>query len=924
MQARKGVYVTLRIKTLITICVIFVGLTVALYAALQRIVLTSFAEQELVDTQQDVERVVKAIQDDLATLEGTTRDWGWWDDTLDYITNGTEAYFKSNLSNDSPLISNRLSFMVFADKDGEVVFAKGYDLNEHLRLAAPASLLEQLTPGSLLLKHADALDSKKGLLLLPEFGPTLIVSVPIVNSAGEGPVAGSVIFGRALDTEEIQRLSKTTLYSLRGYVVGDPQMPGDFSDALAALKRGESYVRPLTEQSVAGYALLTDAHGQPALVLRAVKERGVYARGMSTVQYFMVALVGMGLVFGLAMIVLLERMVLQRLRRISGGVADIARTGDTSARLSLGGGDELTSLSTEINAMLDALRKSRQERHDSETRFEAVFESALDALMIIEDDGTIVEANPAARRLLMLTDESIGKRRVLDYAPGKNNPQLMEAWRQFITRDVRSHTRIVLPNKEECDVEFYSKINVLPGLHLIAFKDITERNLLQSKLEHQAFHDPLTGLPNRAQFMQKLSSVLDGSVEGKLLALLFLDLDDFKVINDSLGHRMGDQLLIQVGERLAACIRPGDTVARLGGDEFTLLVENLEGIEAAEQLAERIVSQIKMPFHLGGNEVFVTTSMGIAINMNESTTPDDIVRNADVAMYEAKRQGKSRYAIFEQAMNTRIWRRLQMELEMRRGLERGEFRVYYQPVAQLATGKVIEVEALARWLDPQRGIVAPADFIPIAEETGLIVNLGRLVLGEAASQLKRWQDEYGPDAPRMVSVNLSVRQFKESNMVEDMRKILSEIGLEPHAIKLEITESVALDGTESTVRTLDDLRDMGFHLAMDDFGTGYSALSYLKRFPIESIKIDRSFIAGLGVNPQDTAIVHAMIAFAKTLKLNVTAEGIETAEQLEYLLTLGCDWGQGYYFARPMPAREVETLFREPSLPVVREPALVV
>jgi diguanylate cyclase (GGDEF)-like protein/PAS domain S-box-containing protein len=813
-----GSYVTLRIKTLITICVIFVGLTVALYGALQTIVLGSFAEQELIDTQLDVERVTKAIQDDLITLEGTTRDWGWWDDTLDYVTNRTEAYFRSNLSNDSPLISNRLSFMVFVDKAGDVVFAKGFDINTQQRMPAPASLLQQIRPGSLLLKHSDPADSTKGLLLVPELGPTLIASVPVVNSAGEAPIMGAVIFGRVLDTEEIQRLSKTTLYSLMGYVVGDPQMPADFRDASAALVRGESYVRPLSEYSVAGYALLDDVNDQPALVLRAVKQRGVYARGMLTVQYFMVALVGVGLVFGIAMIVLLERLVLQRLRRISAGVKSIAKTGDTSARLPAAGGDELTGLSTEINAMLEALQRSRRERHESETRFEAVFESALDPMVIVNDEGVIVEANPAARQMLMLTDDSIGKRRATDYALGSDNPQIQAEWRELIAAgDVRSHSRIVLPSGDQCEVEFYSKANVLRGLHLIAIKDITERKRLQSKLEHQAYHDPLTGLPNRAQFMERLSDALNlSSGQGNMLALLFLDLDDFKVINDSLGHRMGDRLLSQVASRLVACLRPGDTVARLGGDEFTLLVEDLEDIEDAKLVAERIISQVKMPFRVGGNEVFVTTSIGIALNTPGSDTPEEIVRNADIAMYEAKKQGKSRYAIFEQAMNTHIWRRLQVEIEMRRALEQGEFEVYYQPVVHLATGKVVEVEALVRWLDPHRGLISPADFIPIAEETGLIVNLGRWVLGQAAHQLKQWQEEYGADAPDMVSVNLSVRQFREANMVEDMREIVGVSGMEPSRIKLEITESVALDGTETTVGTLKALREMGFHLAMDD------------------------------------------------------------------------------------------------------------
>jgi diguanylate cyclase (GGDEF)-like protein/PAS domain S-box-containing protein len=462
---------------------------------------------------------------------------------------------------------------------------------------------------------------------------------------------------------------------------------------------------------------------------------------------------------------------------------------------------------------------------------------------------------------------------------------------------------------------------------VVAMHDITERKRFEEQLEHQAFHDALTSLPNRALFMDRLGHALvRARRDGNSVAVLFLDLDNFKVINDSLGHKVGDQLLIAVSQRLRASLRPEDTVARLGGDEFTVLVEDITGPSEAISVAERISEHLGAPIILGRqdelrgtdlerHELFVTSSIGIALHSSLYDHPDDLLRNADVAMYEAKRRGKACHVVFEQNMTSRFRDHLQLETDLRRALEREEFRLYYQPIVKLESGRITELEALIRWEHPQRGLVPPLEFISAAEQTGLIMPMGRWVLQQACQQLQQWQRKYPPapgEPPLKVSVNLSARQFQHRKLIEEIDEVLSECGLDPRHLKLEITESVGIEDVGFTSAMLWKLKEQGLHLALDDFGTGYSALSYLKRYPFDTLKLDRTFVDGLGQDRENTAIVHAAIAFAKALSLSVTAEGIETAEQLAELRRLGCDQGQGYYFARPVPGVAVSAMLANP------------
>jgi diguanylate cyclase (GGDEF)-like protein len=436
---------------------------------------------------------------------------------------------------------------------------------------------------------------------------------------------------------------------------------------------------------------------------------------------------------------------------------------------------------------------------------------------------------------------------------------------------------------------------------VVTIRDIQERKAFERQLTQQAFYDSLTGLPNRALFNDRLDQALVRSGRrGSQLGLVFLDLDNFKLINDSLGHPVGDELLMEVATRLQSCIRNEDTVARLGGDEFVIVIEDLTSDAGAELVANAVLAQFGRTFRLDGRDVRVTVSMGIALGDASLGTADTLLRNADAAMYRAKSDGKARYVLFDASMHTDALARLELESDLGRAILDGELRVYYQPIVPMTPGSIDEVEALVRWQHPVRGLVMPVDFIPVAEETGLIVPLGQWVLEEACRQVAIWHGQFPSERPLMLSVNLSPRQFQLPSLVNDVARALRDTGLSPHCLKLEITEGILMQDIEATIVTLWQLKELGVKIAIDDFGTGYSSLSYLKRLPLDVLKIDRSFVSGLGQKPEDSAIVRAIISLAKSLDLSVTGEGIETPEQAELLSEWGCDNGQGYYYGRPL------------------------
>ncbi len=454
-------------------------------------------------------------------------------------------------------------------------------------------------------------------------------------------------------------------------------------------------------------------------------------------------------------------------------------------------------------------------------------------------------------------------------------------------------------------------------------QDVTELRKAQERVHFLAYYDELTGLGNRALFNDRIEQAIASASRYKRVGgLLYLDLDHFKRINDTLGHRRGDLLLKQVAERLRHYVRKADlvsrpengdttgSVSRLGGDEFTVLLAELRQPQDAAQVAQRLLELLAEPFLVDGEEVFLTASIGISIYPHDGEDPETLLKNADTAMSAAKERGRNSYQFYEESMTAHALERMAVETDLRRAVERKEFQLYYQPLVDLAGGRIAGAEALIRWNHPGRGLVSPAEFIPVAEESGLIVPMGNWVLREAAQQNRAWKQAGLP--PLRVSVNLSARQFTQDDVVARVREALKESGLPGSDLELEITESLLMDNTDRAAKILRSLKELGVRIAIDDFGTGYSSLSYLKAFPIDTLKIDRSFIKNMIEKPDDAAaIVEAIIAMAKALRLKVVAEGVETREQLSFLQMLGCDQVQGFFFSRPVPAPDFATLLKE-------------
>ena len=538
----------------------------------------------------------------------------------------------------------------------------------------------------------------------------------------------------------------------------------------------------------------------------------------------------------------------------------------------------------------------RKRAEEENERLAAFPREAPNPVLECDADGRVVYANPAASRLAA----ELGARieRALPGGHGDLVRGALAGGAAVGAVEVRVEGRILSWS--------YHPHPPLAVVHLFA-EDVTARRAMEDRLRHEALHDPLTGLPNRRLLMERLTGALErGRRRGGGTALLFLDLDRFKLVNDSLGHPVGDQLLVAVAERLRAAVRPADTVARFGGDEFVVLLDGAPGTDAAIRLADAVQREVSAPVGLGDLEVFTTASIGIAVAGAHADGPEALLRGADAAMYRAKSRGPGRWEVYDRAMHARSLARLRMETDLRRALDRGEVTAHFQPIVSLASGRIRGVEALARWRHPARGWVQPDEFVPAAEDTGLILELGRVVLSEACRRARAWPDAGGDGVE--VSVNLSVRQLAQADLVEQVRRTLEESGLSAARLRLEITESVLVADPAAAAATLRRLKELGARVVMDDFGTGYSSLAALHRLPIDGLKVDRSFVGAMGKDGRAGQVVASVLAMARGLGLEVVAEGIERDDQLAGLRLLGCDAGQGYLFSPPADADAIQAL----------------
>jgi diguanylate cyclase (GGDEF)-like protein/PAS domain S-box-containing protein len=578
-----------------------------------------------------------------------------------------------------------------------------------------------------------------------------------------------------------------------------------------------------------------------------------------------------------------------------------------------------------INRSRQALRESNEtleqkviertkELRDSEIKYRTIFENSGAATIIIERDMTISLANSVFVNISGFSRGEVEfKKSIFDFLDDKSHRKILDD-EGFLSID--NNLECMLIDRERDQKDMLITITPISGTDkcVASLTDISELKEAERQITHQAFHDTLTNLPNRTLFMEHLNMAIK---RGKRrqdyhFAVLYLDIDRFKLVNDSLGHNVGDNLLTAFADRIQDSLREIDTLARLGGDEFVILLEDIEEGNYASMVAERLQQQLKRPFVVNGEEVYAPSSFGVVDRTQDYNLPEDIIRDADSAMYHAKEKGRAQYKIFDKKLHEKALHLLQRETDLRKAIHKKEFETHYQPIVSLKTRSVVGFEALIRWNHPQLGLIYPGSFIPIAEDTGLIIPITRLVVEEACHDLKIWQERIKDLQKLTMSVNISSRHFLQPSLLNDLKDVLNRVDLAPDHLKLEITETALMEDVDDTIRLVQRMRDYGLQIVIDDFGTGYSSLSYLQRLPIDTLKVDRSFVSRIRNTPDGNRnIVEAIISLAHRLDMIVVAEGVETLEQYTILLDMNCQLGQGYLFAKPLPRSKVDKLIEE-------------
>lgn len=957
-------------------------------------------EQE--SMERDLSRASDSLADYLTGLSSKAGDWANWDDTYYFMVDRNQDFLDVNPT-DTSFEQLGLNYMALVAPDGEIAFAKAYDLAAHAEVPVPRSLVLLLGIGSPLLEHHDVESEITGVVELIG-GPVLVASRPILTSNAEGPIRGSLIFGRMLDSEFVAGLANETHLNLSLVDLADPGHPAQADEAGRALAAGAAvYLYTPDGDTLGGFTPLRDLSGHVVRMLYVESPRTVVAQGRTSLFYFGAALVGMGLLAGVVTQVLVDRLVLSRLakketearfravveqagegialidpesRRIleaNQALADVLRIPrDLLVRMTLddfgkmepqalegfrmvlydGGARrrslrwpradgevlELEASATPIQfdgrpvlsmILRDVTEQNRSERalRASEERYALASRGANDGLWDWDLRADRIHFSERWKAMLGYREEEVTDRpsEWFDRVHPDDREKLqaaLSAHRSAGTPHLQSEHRLLHHDGTYrwvmCRGLAVRNGNSAPHRMAGSISDITDRKRAEERLTFDALHDGLTGLPNRALFLDRLERALERARRHPeaMFSVLFLDLDRFKVVNDSLGHMSGDMLLVEIGKRLGRVTRQEDTVARLGGDEFALLLEHVRDTASVTRFVERIHASLGSPVTLGGQEAFVSASIGIAMYDPRYQQPEEILRDADIAMYRAKESGRARHEVYDSRLHAQAASQLRRETELRRGLERGEIQVHYQPVFDIRSGRITALEALARWQHPERGLLLPAEFIPLAEESGLIVSLGSFVLREACRQLVAWQADGVAGRDHLVSVNVSSRQFADAAFVDTVATILQETGLAPASLYLEITETVILENAEASASMMNRLKRLGVRLALDDFGTGYSALSYLHRFPIDSLKVDRSFISDLVGSSSRAAIVGAIVTLAHNLRLDVVAEGIETEAQRDTLRALACEFGQGFLYSRPLAPEAARGLLQRQAQPV--------
>jgi diguanylate cyclase (GGDEF)-like protein/PAS domain S-box-containing protein len=861
-----------RTKTLLAACLALLLLMFGAFEVSRYVLGKSFSEIEADTARQSLRRVANALEADLGQIAISASDYAHWDDAYNFVSTRDPVFVTLNFSASS-LDTLKVDFVWIVDEHGQDVFGLVKDPGSD-RGVRPldGQLLAQLRRTSPLITAPD-LSPVSRLLRLPG-GVLAFASAQILHNDQSGPSVGSLMFGRFLDTEDFARLEQTSQLPVRALPLGEhgapaTPLPTDVAEWLASAARGEgatSYLRLLeSAETLDVYQLLRDVEQRPVLLLSTTVDRNVLRLGERTITWVIVALV--------------------------------------------------SAMATVVLLMLTTLNKSWRTQQAIENRYLTIASQLDECILLVDSvNGEIFDANNATSRMLGYSKADLMTMRLRDVCV--NPPTATELLGDRAGPAKGRELTLLDKDKRSIPVEVSATALSLERRALVCLvaRDITARKEVeeqrrqnQKRLSRLALHDTLTRLPNRLHLRSRLPKLTaKADADGTALAMLFVDLDHFKDINDTLGHDAGDALLVSVAERLSASVAKHDLVVRMGGDEFVVVATGMRSTNDADVIARRIQDTLSKPFDIAGAVLNVGMSIGIAVYPDDGRDLEQLLKHADIALYQAKERGRGMHQFFTAEIGSRLNERLSLGQALRSAIGTDQIFLEYQPAFDVNTRTPVSVEALVRWRHPELGLIAPGRFIPIAEQTGLITELGSWVIRRVCRQLAEWQTLRVSLLP--VSINVSARQFEQGRIAERVAELARDFDIDPRLLHFEITESVVVHSSEQHLGALQALRALGSKILIDDFGTGYSSLSYLKNLPIDTLKIDRSFVSDMPHDDYDVAIVRAVVGIARSLGLQLVAEGVETAEQLECLRGLGCETAQGFLFSRPLPAAECQQL----------------
>jgi diguanylate cyclase (GGDEF)-like protein len=899
----------LRTLTLAVLAVAFIALAVGQWASAQWLYGDSFEEAERRDALAQARHVQAAVGDPIDYLRRTTIDNAMWDEAYRFM-GGTNPRHPGNLlAMTDSFRMLRMSAYAFIARDGRIVHARQFDAgNQRLEPASPA-ILRGLGPDTSIARHLRRDTAASGFARIGG-GVYAWTAAPVLHSDGSGPMAGWWLLLSEIDASFLgattQSVGSPVTLAVRAH---GPDRELAVHRPLAA---SEVEVRPIDDASLeASFPLgRLDAEGTLELVVTIARDAHAAAQRASLVLLW--TTLAFGTVLTLLVLRFVERRLLRPVAAASRELDGIGRAGDLRARLAPPArDDEIGRLVLAVNGMLDELER----RRDVEA---AMFRAIPDTLLRVDARGELLEARlpvaPGAERQSPLEGGRVARRHLV-----QGGAILADALAQARGTGMLQNVEYAAGEREGSREYFEARVTAINADEsIVLLRDISERKTTEARIAHLAYFDSLTDLPNRTAFLDRLArEVRRARQGGRRFGLLFLDLDGFKQVNDTMGHNFGDRVLLWAAQRLREALRPADAlarapavdpddaIARLGGDEFTMLITDVEDPEDLLSVAHRIGGALRRPIVIDGHEFSLSSSIGIAVFPEDGDDAETLLQHADTAMYHAKQQGRDNSQLYSASLTEQAMRRLELDNSMRAALVRGEFHLVYQPVIELATGRMTSVEALLRWNHPERGAIAPSLFIPLAEESGLISPIGDWVLRTACEDLAGWRRA---GHTLRVAVNVSPRQFHRPDYASSVMAALARSSLPAEALELEFTEGAVMERFSATISALETLRARGVRIALDDFGTGYSSLSYLMQLPIDVIKVDRSFVGRLSEEGRSASIVHAILVLAKAIGVAVTAEGVETLEQARCLQAMDCRNVQGYYYSRPVPARKIPAL----------------